>query len=107
MLAQNLDEIQNTSGLPIWHLYVQPSFFITVILKYVFPIAGILMLVYLILGGFQLMVSRGEPKAIEGGKGKITNALLGFFIILVSYWLVSLLARVLGLDESIGDIFRL
>jgi len=109
MLAQNLklDDIQNISGLPIWYLYVQPVFFITIILNYIFPIAGILLLIYLVLGGFQLMFSRGDPKAIEGARGKITNAILGFIIIFVAYWLVSLLAKIFGLETTIGDIFRL
>lgn len=107
MLAQNLDAIQNSAGLPIWHLYVQPAFFVTIILRYVFPIAGILMLIFLVLGGFQLMTSRGDPKAVESAKGKITNALLGFVIIFIAYWLVSLIANVLNLETTVGDIFRL
>lgn len=108
MLAQlNFDKIQSQAEIPAWHLYVQPAFFITVALKFVFPIAGILLLIYLVMGGFQMMLSRGDPKAIEGARGKITNAILGFVIIFIAYWLTSLLASVLGLQSTIGDIFRL
>lgn len=73
-------------------------------LVWVFIIAGFLLLIYLLSGGFQLMLSRGDPKAVEMGKAKIGNALLGFLVILVSFFLVQLIAEVLGI-QSIIDIF--
>jgi len=106
LLAQDLNAIQNASGLPTWYLFVQPVFFITIILTYVFPLAGILLLVYLVAGGLQMMLSRGDPKAIQSAQGKITNALLGFVIVFVSYWLVKLLGQIFGI-EIFGDIFKL
>jgi hypothetical protein len=74
-------------------------------LPYIFGAAGIALLIYLILGGFQLMTSGGDPKAIEGAKGKITNALIGFVIIIIAYALVALIGRVLGLG-AFGNIFK-
>jgi hypothetical protein len=97
MLAQNFDSIQQEAGItPPQDL----GSLISVIFKeYIFYAAGIALLIYLILGGFQLMLSRGDPKAIEGGKGKITNAIIGFVIIFASYWLVKLLGRVFGIAD--------
>lgn len=74
-------------------------------IKYLFPLAGILLLLYLIYGGFSLMTSGGDPKAVQGAKSKITNALVGFVIIFVAYWIVQFVASMLGLGK-IGEIFN-
>ncbi|MDD3679240.1 MAG: hypothetical protein PHX72_00035 [Candidatus Shapirobacteria bacterium] len=65
-------------------------------LTYVFPIAGILVFIYLIYGGINLMIAIGNEEGIREGKAKITNALIGFVIIFVAYWIVQALEIVLG-----------
>ena len=60
-------------------------------LPYIFAIAGIILLLYLIWGGFDYLLSMGDPKKAEAGKGRITNALVGFLIIFVAYWVVQIL----------------
>jgi hypothetical protein len=77
---------------------------ITVLLPYIFYGSGIALLVYLVFGGIQLMLSQGEPKAMEGAKNKITGAVIGFVIIFVAYWLVLLIGKLLG-TPSFGGIF--
>ncbi len=67
------------------------------VLAYVFPIAGILVFIYLLYGGFNLMLAAGNEEGIREGKAKITNALIGFLIIFVSYWIVQILEIVLGI----------
>lgn len=73
---------------------------ISKLLPYIFSLAGILLLVYLILGGLQLMTSRGDPKAIEAAQAKITNALIGFVIIIIAFFVVQLLGQLLGLQSN-------
>ncbi|RJR26042.1 hypothetical protein C4578_00170 [Candidatus Microgenomates bacterium] len=68
------------------------------ILPVVFIIAGLLLFFYLIAAGFQMMTSPGDEKAAASAKAKITNALAGFLILFVSFWLVKLLGYILGLD---------
>lgn len=74
-------------------------------IPWIFGLAGIGLLLYLIYGGFHLMTSGGEPKAMQEAKGKITNALIGFIIIFVAYWIVQIVGRVFGLT-GITDIFQ-
>lgn len=71
-------------------------------LKYVFATAGILLLIYLILGGFQYLTSAGDPKKAQEAKNKITQALIGFTVIFSSYWIVQIVATILGLDKIKG-----
>jgi len=59
-------------------------------LPFVFAIAGMILLGYLIWGGFDYLTSLGDPKKAEAGKNKITSAILGFLIIFVAFWLVQI-----------------
>ncbi|PIZ48041.1 hypothetical protein COY29_04340 [Candidatus Woesebacteria bacterium CG_4_10_14_0_2_um_filter_39_14] len=74
------------------------------ILPYVFWVTGILLLVYLLLGGLQLMFAAGDPKKVQGAWGKITNAVIGFVIIFVAYWVTQLIGKVFNI-EIINSIF--
>lgn len=74
------------------------------LISYLFPLAGILVLLYLLYGGFQMMLSRGDPKAMQSAKSKVTNALIGFVVIFTAYWIVQLIAVLLGLT-TITNIF--
>jgi hypothetical protein len=58
---------------------------------YLFPIAGIILLLYLVWGGFDYMLAMGDPKKAAVGKGKITNAILGFFLIFAAFWILQIL----------------
>lgn len=74
-------------------------------LPYVFTITGILLLIYLTLGGFQLMFAAGDPKKVQGAWGKITNAVIGFVIIFVAYWVTQLIGKVFDIS-IINKIFK-
>ena len=73
-------------------------------LSYLFPLAGLILLIFIIIGGFKLMTSAGDPKAAQSAKGVLTTAFVGFIIIFLAYWLTRLIATVLGL-EQIKTIF--
>ena len=70
----------------------------------IFLLAGIALLLYLIAGGLQLMTSRGDPKAVEAAKGKITNGLVGIVIIFASFWIIQILGQILGI-EALTNLF--
>ena len=67
------------------------------ILKYVFILAGLAFFLYLILAGFQLMTSGGDPAGIQAAQGKILNAVIGLVVIFTSYWLVQIIETVFGM----------
>lgn len=95
MLAQlDLDAIQQ-KGLPNNSLPDDLGGIISKVLPFVFYGAGIALLIYLVMGGLQMMLSKGDPKAMQGAQGKITNALIGFVIITVAFAVVQLLAQLL------------
>jgi hypothetical protein len=77
---------------------------ITQILPYIFGAAGILLLIYLVTAGLSMMLSRGDPKAMQTAQSKITNALIGFVIVFFAFALVSIIGRILGISVF-GNIF--
>lgn len=70
---------------------------INALVPYIFGLAGLALLFILILGGFELMTSAGDPKKMESAKGKLTNGVIGFVIIFVAYWLVQIMEVIFGL----------
>lgn len=73
-------------------------------LPYVFGIVGFLLLIFMVLGGLQLMTSRGDPKAVAAAQAKITNALIGFVVVLLSAGIVIILGKVLNIP-AFSNIF--
>jgi uncharacterized membrane protein len=98
MLAElNLSKIEGAAGLKFAGGNL--GAIISDSLKYIFAIAGILLLIYLVLGGIQYLTSGGDPKKTQEAQSKITQALIGFVIIFASYWIVQIISTVLGLDK--------
>lgn len=98
MLAQlNLDQIQ-TGAFPKNTIPTTIGGLIAAIVPYIFYVAGIALLICLIMGGFQMMTSRGDPKAMQAAQAKITNALIGFVIIIIAFFIVQLLGQLLNLN---------
>ncbi len=66
-------------------------------IPFIFPIAGVILLLYLVWGGFDILTSMGDSKKVEAAKGKVTNAIVGFLIIFFAYWIVQILDNVFRL----------
>lgn len=102
-LAQNLDAIQ-LMGLPTNNIPPSVGLLITIVLPWILSLAGLILLAYFVLAGFQYMTSRGDPKAMQGAQAKMTTALIGFFIIFLSIAIVKLIANIFSLT-IFGTIF--
>jgi uncharacterized membrane protein len=74
-------------------------------IPFVFAFAGVGLLIMLILGGFAFLTSAGDTKKLEGGKQRITHAIIGFLIIFVAYWVVQIVGTIFGLS-AINLIFK-
>jgi len=101
--APSLNAIQAASGVSL--NFVDLGGLISKILPYIYGVVGLLLLIYLVLGGLQLMMSGGDPKAIASAQTKITNAVIGFVIALLSGGLVVILGKILGIDVLSTKIF--
>jgi len=101
MLALNLDEIENVAGILVSHKFDTPAGIIVGILPYLFGVAGIILLLNIIVSGYQMMTSVGEPKVMQTAQAKITTSLIGIVIIFISFWVVQLILKFFGIGLAI------
>ena len=71
----------------------------------IFIFAGVGLFLMLLSGGFTFLTSAGDSKKLEEGKQRLTNAIIGFLIIFVSYWAVQAAGIIFGLD-TIKNAFQ-
>lgn len=67
-------------------------------MDYIFPLVGIILLLFLASGGFDLMTSAGDAKKMEAGKEKLTSAIVGFIIVFAAYWIYRIIRFMFGID---------
>jgi len=71
----------------------------------IFGLAALALLLMLVLGGFKMLTSTGDPKKIDSGKQQITYAIVGFIVVALTFWIVQILATIFGL-QSILTVFQ-
>lgn len=75
-----------------------PGGFISKLLEYAFPLAGIILFVMLVWGGFEMLYGATTSKSMEAGKNRVTAALIGFFLLFSSFWIIQILEVVFGIN---------
>jgi len=70
---------------------------ISALLPYLIIFAGIAFFAAMVFSGFSYLTSGGDPKKIEGAKGCLMNSLVGFILVLTSYFLIRILDYIFGL----------
>lgn len=58
--------------------------------------AGIVLFIFLIIGGFKFITSGGDPKALEEAKKTLTYAIAGLILLLLSYLVLVLIEQITG-----------
>jgi hypothetical protein len=74
--------------------------FISLLLKNVFTLAGIILLALLVFGGltFILGAGSGDAKKAEQAKSAITSSLIGFLVIFASFFIIQIIEVITGLS---------
>lgn len=71
------------------------------ILQFILPLAGVVLLFVLIWGGYDYTLSQGNPEKVKSAQAKITTGLIGFGLLVLSYFLVRLISIIFGLQAGI------
>lgn len=69
---------------------ITPGAFVGGIISFMFVIAGIVTLFYLVWGGFKWITSGGDKTAIESARGHIIAAVVGLIVIFLAYVIMNL-----------------
>lgn len=67
-------------------------------------VAVIYFAIQVIFAGFALISSEGDPKKYQDARKRLTDGVIGLFIIVVSLGFAALLAKLLGLSDSIFNL---
>lgn len=74
-----------------------PGGIISRVLVFAFPLAGLILFVMLIWGGFETVMQSAGKKSVEAGRQRITAAIVGFVLLFVSYWIIRVIETVFGI----------
>ena len=61
------------------------STLVNTLLDYLFPIAGLIALIFIIQGGYMWIVSAGDPARVKQAQGTLTWAVIGLIFILIIF----------------------
>lgn len=75
-----------------------PKGIISHALPILFVLAGLILFVMLIWGGFEMLTGAANSKSQEAGKQRITAAIIGFLIIFASYWIAQIIQAIFGIS---------
>ncbi len=70
---------------------------VSLIVRVAVPVAVICVVVLAVYGGYMLMTSQGNPDKLQEGKQVITNAIIGFLVILLCVAILMLISKTLNL----------
>jgi len=72
---------------------------ISLLLPSLYTLAGIILLFFLIFGGLTVILGagKGSDEQIEKGKKILTSTLIGFLVVIFSYWIIEILQIVTGI----------
>ncbi|MBI1863494.1 hypothetical protein HYS00_05255 [Candidatus Microgenomates bacterium] len=74
---------------------------INVVLPFVIMLCGILLFFIFIWAGYDFMLSRGEPGKIKAARAKMTYGIVGFVLLVLSYFIVNLISYMFGVGGGL------
>lgn len=97
-LAQNFDRfnplvLESTKA----NTLNTPGGFISELLRYLFPLAGLVLFVMIVWGGFEMLTSSVAGKK-DAGRQRVTTAIIGFLLLFAVYWIGQIIQAVFGVQ---------
>ncbi len=72
------------------------ALFAFIINSILLPLAGVVAMAFIIIGGYQYMMSAGDEEAAAQGKKTLTNAVIGLVIVILSYTIITVIINALS-----------
>ena len=72
--------------------------FVGKILPNVFVVAGVIFFILILVAGFGIITSAGDPEKTKQSSGALSAAIAGFIIIFGSYWIIQLIQYLTGVN---------
>ena len=72
--------------------------FINEALNFIFPLAGLILFVMIVWGGFEMLTGAASKKNLDAGKQRVTAAIVGFLLLFCSYWIIQIVEQITGVN---------
>lgn len=79
---------------------------ISALIALAYFVAGVAFFFMLIIGGIQWISAGGDPKALDGARKRITNAVIGLVIVVAAYAITVIVGQVFGISITKGFKFK-
>jgi len=70
---------------------------LSVIIKNVFVIAGIILFIFIIVGGLGMIINAGNAEKQKKSSNVLGSAVTGFIIMMASYWIIKIIEILTGI----------
>ncbi len=99
-LAFRISEQFNLGDKPLTTVFASPGALISTLLPNLYILAGLILFVFLLFGGFGIIMGAqgGNPDQVGKGKNAITTALIGFGLVFASYWIIQIIQWITGIN---------
>lgn len=74
---------------------------LNVLLPFVITLCTIILFFIFVWGGYDFMMSRGDPGRVKAARAKITAGIVGFVLLVLSYFIVNLISYIFGIGGSL------
>lgn len=74
---------------------------VSIFLVYAIGAAGLVFFIRLLIAGFSYMTSLGDPAKLQGASKELTNAAIGFFVVLTSFFIIQIVEVIFNLKGKI------
>ncbi len=92
----NLGDCLLFQGTSATTTYTGAGSLLNTILPNVYVIAGLVIFLMLVFGGFTIISNAGDPDKTKEGSKIITSAIMGFVVLFASYWIIQIIQVVTG-----------
>ena len=86
------------TGSPYFDDFKTPGGIMTRVLQFAFPIAGLILFVMIVWGGFEILSGAADKKSMDAGRQRVTAAIIGFLLLFSSYWIAQVIEYIFGIS---------
>lgn len=76
--------------------FVEIDIILDSVVKLIFPLAGLVCVVFIIIGGYTWIASGGDPAKVQQAQGTLTWAIIGLVFVLIAALIISTLTDFLA-----------
>ena len=72
-----------------------------IVYVFIIPLAGVILFLMLIWGGYDFLLSKGNPEKVKSARARITTALIGFVLLILAYLIVRIISMIFQVGQGL------